>query len=296
MFKVSIESRLSVPGNRSWNEDRCNGHAEPQRGHVWVIDGATGLAERDHIPGADSDASWLAQFLDEQFLQHPAHNLSKREDVKRMLEAVRERYWALVGDSNIEDFALPSATALYAAWEIDENVSFRFSHLGDCSAILLSAGSSCEASLIGALSRGEWESQLHKQIRSLNESGRDFDRPLIDQLRDTVVAHRREMNRPGGYWIFGTDPAAAAHLREETVTMSEPGFVLLMTDGFSRLIDPFAAYTPSSLVEAARDKGLEHLMTELRQWEDRDETCVAFPRIKPYDDATAVLISVARTG
>ena len=46
---------------------------------------------------------------------------------------------------------------------------------------------------------------------------------------------------------------------------------------------------------AALSEGLRPLYREFRQIEDSDPDCLAHPRIKPRDDATALLLRLAQT-
>lgn len=70
---------------------------------------------------------------------------------------------------------------------------------------------------------------------------------------------------------------------------------LLMSDGFYRLVDTFSAYRDDATLFAValQPKGLTTLLAELRAREDADPECIAHPRLKPKDDATALLVEFA---
>ena len=68
--------------------------------------------------------------------------------------------------------------------------------------------------------------------------------------------------------------------------------LLLMSDGFSALVDAYAAHTPDSLFAALGDGGLAALGSELRAIEAADAACTRFPRFKPSDDATALWLRI----
>jgi len=70
--------------------------------------------------------------------------------------------------------------------------------------------------------------------------------------------------------------------------------LLLATDGFYRLVDTYGMLTAGELMQAALERGLAPLYAELRRIEDGDPECLAFPRLKARDDATAVLVEVRR--
>ena len=96
-------------------------------------------------------------------------------------------------------------------------------------------------------------------------------------------------NRPGGFWVAGTDPTAAHHSLTGRMPIGAVESVVLLSDGASRLVDTFglatwaeaaqlAQYDPHRLVQAVRDAEAE------------DEDCLRWPRSKPHDDATVSVI------
>ena len=68
--------------------------------------------------------------------------------------------------------------------------------------------------------------------------------------------------------------------------------ILLMTDGFYRLVSPYGRYTDAGLIEAVNAKGLGPLMQELRGLESNPADDAKLGRIKTSDDATALLLEV----
>jgi len=72
-----------------------------------------------------------------------------------------------------------------------------------------------------------------------------------------------------------------------------PARGLLVSDGFYRLVDTFRVYPDApALLGAALERGLAALLAELRMLEDADPECIAYPRIKPKDDATVLLFEI----
>ncbi len=78
-------------------------------------------------------------------------------------------------------------------------------------------------------------------------------------LTRAQVAGRR--NRPGGFWVASTDPAAAAEALTGTVPGAALGSALICTDGVSRLVEAYgrtwpdvlAAGSPHELIAAVRE-------------------------------------------
>lgn len=277
---------LSKPGGSTPNDDRAGGLVGSNRGHAWVIDGATGVGDRVYVPGADSDAAWLAGRLDQLFCDLPQSSEPVRVSLRRVIGRVRDDYLLATGSVSVPDYAIPSAAALYCGWEQSgHRIHVRFSGLGDCSALVREVDGPLH--IVGDLSRGGSDAQLLHRFSAFHGDESESARA---ELRDFLRSRRSLMNREDGYWVFSIAPEAASHVEETTLCLRSPADMLLMTDGFARLIDHFNAYTPDALISAAREHGLSALYEELRALENADAGCITAPRVKSQDDASAVLV------
>jgi Protein phosphatase 2C len=105
-------------------------------------------------------------------------------------------------------------------------------------------------------------------------------------------ALRRARNRPGGYWVAGADPQAAS----QAVTGSLPGKTLyravLLSDGASRLVDPFELATWEELLALLDESGPDELLRQVRAAEAVDPEGRQWPRTKRSDDATAIYLDL----
>jgi hypothetical protein len=105
-------------------------------------------------------------------------------------------------------------------------------------------------------------------------------------------ALRRAWNRPGGCWVAAADPQAAS----QAVTGSLPGKNLhravLLSDGASRLVDPFRFATWEELLALLDENGPEELLRQVRAAEAADPEGRQWPRTKRSDDATAVYLDL----
>jgi hypothetical protein len=99
-------------------------------------------------------------------------------------------------------------------------------------------------------------------------------------------------NTPKGYWVFGVQPEAAAKIVYQDALAPEGTKVLVMTDGFYRLVSPYGRYTDEGLIDAVIARGLGPLMRELRDMEASPEDDAKIGRFKTSDDATALLLEV----
>jgi hypothetical protein len=105
-------------------------------------------------------------------------------------------------------------------------------------------------------------------------------------------ALRRARNQPGGYWVAATDPTAAS----QAVTGSLPSKALrravLLSDGASRLVDPFGLATWEEVLALLEESGPDELLRQVRAAEAVDPEGRQWPRTKRSDDATAVYLDI----
>ena len=133
-----------------------------------------------------------------------------------------------------------------------------------------------------------------RQLRALYVSrlraGHGFDDRHRRTLAELQRAQRRVRNRPGGYWIAETDPAAAHHGLSLTLHPDELTWAVLATDGAADPIDHFG----DSWYRLAHLDLEDYLplLDELHAWEATvDPGGAQLPRAKRHDDKTLVAIN-----
>jgi hypothetical protein len=103
----------------------------------------------------------------------------------------------------------------------------------------------------------------------------------------TAALVRTHRNRPGGFWVASTDPAAAFHAVTGSAPLTGPAGTdeltdaALCTDGVTRLADWYG-YPWPRIVTRLRGGGPEALIDLLRA----AERAYPHPRRKQHDDAT----------
>jgi hypothetical protein len=108
-----------------------------------------------------------------------------------------------------------------------------------------------------------------------------------DRDRRASAARTARLNRPGGFWIASTDPAAAAQALTGTVPVAGLAGALVASDGGVRLRE-FGELTWPQLCDAVAAEGPEALVSRTRAAEAADPAGIRWPRGKQYDDATLV--------
>jgi hypothetical protein len=271
----TLVETISLAGDRAKQNDDTCGFAGAC---AWVIDGATDLHDKP-LTGWKSDVSWLAQVANAHL--HGVGDIDLRDAVRSTSTAAASAFARIAGPMPEERWKRPIASMLMARETRDgvEGVD-----LGDCRIFTRDA----DGVVHGA---GAHEDAADDES-ALAAKQTDADKPLL-QRTNTIEMLRRlraSQNGDGGSWTFSLDPACADHARVWAFALKRPAHVLLMTDGFSALVDRYAVYDAGGLVQAALDKGLQELGRELRAIENADVAATAHPRFKKSDDATAILV------
>lgn len=107
-----------------------------------------------------------------------------------------------------------------------------------------------------------------------------------EKMAQVVTAFRARRNVPGGYWIAKDDPAAADQAITRRLDRSGVRSLSLLSNGASRLVDPYGATNWPSLVQDLRAAGPEALLRQLRDVEQEPPIGPARPAPLAPDDAT----------
>jgi hypothetical protein len=272
---------LSLPGNQAKPNEDSFGHADNA---AIVMDGATGLGE-SLMPGK-SDAAWLSAFGARRVMAYRRDGATALEAVTAALFDAQTSFEALRKRAPVETWENPFASMMFVA---TNETGFEALAYGDCAALVQRPDAPVE--IIGeAFEKRALESSRVAQLakaKGLNPAG-GINRPeFLEALRRS-----RNFVNTGTHWLFGPDAAAADHVQSWVLTAPAGTKVLLSTDGFLALASDYKRYSAAELIAAAGTKGLAALGQELRGIEKNDPEGVAYPRFKPSDDATAVLLEL----
>jgi hypothetical protein len=283
-WHFELVDSISHAGQRV-NEDRGTALARA----AWVLDGATGLGPQRLFPGP-SDPAWLAETAD-----HLLRRLTPAIDdgstlLQRLVAELREEFAAAalapLHGTDIEPPAASLAAVLLAGSELEVVM------LGDCKILLRGPDGHVEA--FDQSPVAPFDARVVDALRAAQAAGETELRRIAPRLTALIRENRGRKNRPGGYGVLSDDPAGLAFLAATRRPLAGITHALLATDGFYRLVDTFRTATAEQLFAAARARGLAPLYAELRRLEDADPECLAHPRLKPRDDATALLVCVKR--
>lgn len=246
---------------------------------AWIIDGATGLGDRPLLPHAASDAAWLTALMGEVFAAKAPTAAGAAALLAEAAAVAEERFAAERVRAPGERYEVPTASVLLAGFYGDR---MEIVELGDCALHLVPGSAPGQTERYGGTPEGRALEQANAQRMMATGAGRTPD--VVAMLRGV----RNKANTPDGYPIFAPDAQCTDRARHH-VRAPFHGEALFMTDGFEAAIDDYELYSPLAMFDAAR-RGLAGPLKALRQVEADDPHCTRYPRFKPCDDATAMLV------
>ncbi len=273
MSAFEIVDAVNSPGNPGKTGDDRYGYDEGA-GTAWVLDGATDATPLQPFPGAESGAAWFADTLSSHLIGHaPKEGEAPEVYFRRILEQVRAR---AESESDTPLDSLPPA-----AWPIASGIWLRrlgdvaeLCWLGDCMALDLISGEE-----YGPVGASEQESEDNREVLKRSEE------EIWNAVREAREA-AFEAEKP----IFSLRPHVITRLNRVSIPATARTQILLMSDGFYRLIHPYGLYDGPGLASAVRTCGLGDLVTQLRRHES-GLSRQAIGRVKRADDACALWLS-----
>jgi hypothetical protein len=248
-------------------------------GWACVIDGATDVGPIRVFAHGESDAAVFAEMFAQALLAEQPGTDEPQGYFRRVVARLKDEAGkaARMPLDQAPRASLPTAAA---TWIRAREGRLEGATLGDTVAIVQRPGGAIET--IGEPGKPAEEQARAQRVMAKTPEERNA------WLHGVRAIHNTE----DGYWVFGTQTEAAAHVIHQSVAAPTGTRVLLMTDGFYRLVSPYRRYDNRKLVETAMAKGLGPLLAELRALEANPADDAKIGRFKTSDDATALLIGV----
>jgi hypothetical protein len=280
-FRV-LDQVSSKSPNAVANEDAVAATSDT----AWVIDSATGVSDDPLLTAAETDAAWLASWLNNVLLTGFRGSEVLISEVFSQVERnLLKTFSALAGASQTTAATQPAAVLSLIGIRGKELICIG---IGDCTVLLESHAG--DVSCFNVSEIGESEAKLtQERQRLLNLYPGEDPWP---RLKEQIRKFRENVNQPGGYSVIHPIRPWVRLLREQKYPLGRISHALLVTDGLHRLVEVFQAYDDSGFMHQAQSRGLQYLIGQLRDLEDADGICQTFPRVKPADDASGMLLAI----
>ncbi|ABW10483.1 hypothetical protein Franean1_1027 [Parafrankia sp. EAN1pec] len=267
---------------KAHNEDACGFRSDG----AWVVDGATALEAGPPIEGLPA-AAWLSSVTD-AYLRSVDWDGTELADVLARLVGhvtARARLAGLPHAGTCRSSGFPTA-AISVVRQRDDLLDLCL--LGDVPVVLAPGGGRPAPVVFVDPQFATTERKLLETIRADIARG-DDPATAYGRARGTLLERRRRRNTSRGSWILGDVPEATRHAHCRTLRLTGGADLLLVSDGFARIIEPFALVDGyGALVDAVRGGAAEDLLRRLREAERADPECRRHPRFGVSDDASVV--------
>ncbi|MEU4364108.1 protein phosphatase 2C domain-containing protein [Promicromonospora sp. NPDC023987] len=241
-------------------------------GFAVVLDGATSVAgDRSHDPG------WFAGRIGEVLARTVPGGKPIPDLVAGAIAEVRD------ADQLVPETS-PTCTVAVARWSGDTVETYA---LCDSTIALLHRDGTESVYFDDEV--GDAVGQMRAEYRARIADGHGFDEAHRDLLIELQKVQARWRNRPGGYYVAGTDPAAAYQGVVGTVERAGLTGLLLATDGVDPDRHPRAG-TWWDLYTETVEHGPDRVLHDLHAAEAADPDGLRWARSKRHDDKTLVVV------
>ena len=286
---MQVKAIVSSAGLDSSENDDCAGFVETDAGLcAWVIDGATNVAGRDYLRAGRGDVTWYASALSKRLQANAASGHELAELHAAAARDVAEDYRELCSQ-------LPAPPPLYA----QPMAALTMVRVSDGRAELYELGD-CSAFALGA-------------DRSVRRLTTHEDSEEADESRTRVTAAQRTVGyAPKAVWadrlpslrrarevLMSADPLRVstpvtdARFGGYSASFDLAGVsaLVLMSDGFERFAVKYGLGDDAEMIRRSIEEGPDALLQAVRAAEKADPDCRRFPRLKPSDDATCLVLA-----
>jgi serine/threonine protein phosphatase PrpC len=216
---------------------------------------------------------------------HLAHGLASSAPLDDLAAPVAKALAATATELDLARSTTPASTITICRLVAD---SWRLYLLGDSPAVVLRHDGTVQVHTDERL--GARTEDFRRTYEQRLAAGHGFDDVHVGLVREMQEFQYAVRNTDRGYWIAADDPRAADHGLRVEIPVAGTAAILLCSDGafepLSRLTGPFAW---ADLADADDDR-LASLLVQAHEFEVDDAAAIAYPRAKPHDDKTLLLL------
>lgn len=255
---------------------------------ILVIDGGTSVADHDYLDPVQGDVAWFVHTFTEALEQELRPRLSQQECVHAAVDRVRARFDDMTNRAAVPLHAWPIAAMTWMRIsEQDGAQCVTLYGLGDCKSLLRTQTGAC-IDLDPFVN--PQDAVLQAEIAKLRAEGLSDPEQRRERMLPMLRARREFQNTQPAPAVLCLHPNGIFDARIRSFDLEPGASLLIMTDGFYRLVDPYDCYTDPGLADACCQRGLPAMLDELRTYE-AVVGGTGTRAVKAADDATAAIWS-----
>lgn len=253
---------------------------------ILVIDGGTSVAERDYLNAVGGDVAWFVHAFTAALEQELRLERSQQDCVHAAVAVVGTAFERMTAQAAMPLHAWPIAALTWLRIEARDGIHRASMYaLGDCKSLLRTSDGAC-IDLDPFVN--PQDAVLQVEIAKLRTEGLADPVERRERMLPMLRARREFQNTQPAPAVLCVRPNGAFQARTRSIDLEPGASLLIMTDGFYRLVDPYGRYTDAGLMEACHVRGLPAMLDELRTYEAVTGSTGA-RAVKAADDASAVL-------
>jgi len=282
---MHLEARSSG-AKADHNEDWAGAIHTSHGTDLLVLDGATSVADRDYIDPAGGDVCWfVSRFADALGAAIDA-GLAQDAAVDQAVAAVYLTFRERAAGQDIPLYAWPIAALSWVRVRpADDGHRLDLYCLGDCT-VLMRGPDGVVRDLDPFVN--PQETIVRAAVARLTAEGIDDPAARMARLLPMLRERRVFQNTTPGTNSLCLRPNGGFAARRTTIEAPDGASILVMSDGFFRLVDTYHLYTPESLFALCTEYGVRAALERLRSHEAVASSNRAAV-VKAADDASAVL-------
>jgi hypothetical protein len=253
---------------------------------AWVFDGVTGINGRNHL-GGESDAQWLVGRAHDRLSELARSDMPLQRLLSDLVDGIIADWNAATAELDLPRNYDPPAACLILVKRYGDG--WKALRLGD--SCLLARGADRSTRIFAASPNNVFDHWLAREAARRRDAGVADTKALLAEFAPQLRQGRAKRNRPDGYSILECSRDCLA--MPELIDLGWPTDMLLCTDGYYRAVDHYGLFDDAQLLDAST-ASVVRVLAELRAVEADDPDCRQYPRFKPADDATAVMLSAPR--
>ncbi|WP_229455220.1 hypothetical protein [Massilia sp. KIM] len=251
-----------------------------------VIDGGSSVAERHYVDEVRGDVAWFAQEFAAALVSTLDAATTQGDAAVAAAHRLHRDFVARTQGQEVPAYAWPIAAMTWARIRrVEGGQRLQLYSLGDCKTLLRTAeGRTIDLDPFVNPQEAVLQAEIARLVaQGLTDAAQRKAR-LLPMLRERRV----QQNAAASPSILCLKPAGPFAARTLELRLDPGAALLVMTDGFYRLVDPYGLHTDASLVERCAEAGLNAVLEELRAFESGSVAGGALT-VKRADDASAVL-------
>jgi len=253
---------------------------------ILVIDGGTSVAERDYLDPIHGDVAWFVHAFTAALEHELQPGRSQQECVHAAIDRVRARFDDITDRTPVPLYAWPIAAMTWMRVSARDGARCATLYgLGDCKSLLRTPSGAC-IDLDPFVN--PQDAVLQAEIAKLRAEGVGDPVERRERMLPMLRARREFQNTQPAPAVLCLRPNGVFDARVRCIDLEPGASVLVMTDGFYRLVDPYGRYTDSELVESCIEQGLPAMLEQLRTHESVAGG-TAVRAVKAADDASAAI-------